>query len=115
MAKLAVSFTLTILSKDERGDEDYAIGETGDVIMISDDYVTQDCIRGCFDPDIFEAFKEHCAPSIELLSHSVATKDYHVFLYGSVSEDWSYHHEFGRDFDGWLFEIEHFVITRIGV
>ena len=64
--------------------------------------------------DIYEAFKEHCAASIELLSHSVVTKDYHVFLYGSVSEDWSYHHEFGRDFDGWLFEIEHFVITRIG-
>lgn len=57
-----------------------------------------------FEYDYWDWFKDNeLNPNIK----EIEPGRYHVFHYGDVHEEWSENWEYGREFDGFIFEPEH--------
>ena len=90
--KYAIEFQFDVY-EDKEIEPDY------DTVVLISDYAWLDDAYD-FDTDYWDLFVEN----YDIKSLKVGR--HHAFAYGDVIEEWSENHEYGREFDGFLFEPE---------
>jgi len=98
--KYAIEFRIEIISS--------GLMKFYDPVLVSEAHYLAEQFE--FEYDYFDWWKDSDnTPELRDLPPSI----YHVFEYGTFSEDWSNNWETGREFDGFIFEPEHTRIIEI--